>query len=538
MISWLPRVPVRLSATAVSIGVCSALVVGVATAPAQQTGPPVNGAPPLIKGKTHDGANVKATPGDWSGAKASYAYSWERCNASGAECETIAGAATNKYRLTPTDVGHRLVAVVNASNGEGSGEARSAPSAVIAAVAPKHKGRVAPTGEAVDGRVLSVTNGTWRGTPPFTYTYQWLRCGKGCTPIAGATKSTYRATTEDIGNKLRATITAKNEAGSASQRSKPTSKVVAGSPLNIALPRVAGTPLVGQTLTAEDGTWVGTPPIAFTYQWYACSLSGCEPIAGETEPTHTVVIGEFGDGFEVEVTAKNAQGTASAISEESSIAGGNVPVNTEAPTVSGEAKEGQLLTAASGKWAGTEPITFEYEWLRCNTSGAECTQAAGASLLPTYLVAAADVGHTLRVKVIAKNLAGTGEAESEPTGDGRRDRARERDRAARRGPRDHGADAERDGRHVDGHRADHLHLPLAAVQQSRHRMCGHRRRERIEIQNRERRRGPHAARGRHGEKRRRDERKGIGDDDRSARCRADQHRSARQSRAKPKKASC
>ena len=37
------------------------------------------------------------------------------------------------------------------------------------------------------------------------------------------------------------------------------------------------------------------------------------------------MIGEFGDGFEVEVTAKNAQGTASAISEESSIAGGNVP---------------------------------------------------------------------------------------------------------------------------------------------------------------------------------------------------------------------
>ena len=63
--------------------------------------------------------------------------------------------------------------------------------------------------------------------------------------------------------------------------------MVAGSPLNIALPRIAGTPLVGQTLTAEDGTWVGTPPIAFTYQWYACSLSGCEPIAGETELTHT-----------------------------------------------------------------------------------------------------------------------------------------------------------------------------------------------------------------------------------------------------------
>ena len=412
MISWLSRVPVRLSATAVSTGVCIALLVGVATASAQQTGPPVNGAPPVVKGKTRDGAKLKATPGDWSGAKATYGYSWERCNASGGECEPVAGAAANKYPLTPADVGHRLVAVVTASNSEGSGEARSAPSAVIAAVAPRHKGRVATAGEPVDGRVLSVGNGAWRGTPPFTYTYQWTRCGGGCTPIAGATSSTYRATTEDIGKKLYATITAKNGAGSGSQRSKPTTKVVAGSPLDIALPRVAGIPLVGQTLSAEDGTWVGTPPIAYAYQWYACSLSGCEPITGETEPSHTVAIGEFGDGFEVEVTAKNAQGSASATSEESSIAGGNVPVSTEAPSISGEAKEGQLLTASSGKWAGTEPITFEYEWLRCNTGGAECTQAAGASVLPTYLAAAADVGHTLRVKVIAKNLAGSGEAES------------------------------------------------------------------------------------------------------------------------------
>ena len=61
-----------------------------------------------------------------------------------------------------------------------------------------------------------------------------------------------------------------------------------GSPLNTALPRIAGTPLVGQTLTAENGTWVGTPPIEYAYQWYACTMSGCEAIVGQTEATHTL----------------------------------------------------------------------------------------------------------------------------------------------------------------------------------------------------------------------------------------------------------
>src|SRR6202007_2811261 len=91
------------------------------------------------------------------------------------------------------------------------------------------------------------------------------------------------------------------------------------------------------------------------------------------------------------------------------------PKTPEGPGISGTATAGQILTASSGKWSGTEPIAFEYEWLRCNTGGAECTTASGASLLPTYLAAAADVGKTLRVKVIAKNIAGTASAESEKT---------------------------------------------------------------------------------------------------------------------------
>jgi hypothetical protein len=383
---------------------------------AHSSGPPVKTSLPTVVGKATDGSKIHAGTGKWTGAMPiAHAYVWERCNSSGAECAPIEGATASHYLLTHADVGHKLLVAETASNGEGSDTERSAPSAAIAALAPKHRGKVTPTGEVVDGRVISVGTGTWKGTPPFEFTYQWYRCAHTCQKIEGAMSAGYRVQTADIGKHLRATITAKNAAGSATVRSTATAKAVPGSPLNLAPPKVSGTPLVGQTLTAENGTWVGTPPIEYAYQWYACTMSGCEKIAGQTEQTHAVGIGEIGDSFEVEVIATNAEGKAAAISEKTNLVGGNAPVNTEAPGITGTATAGQLLTASSGKWSGTEPIAYEYEWLRCNAAGAECAQAAAPSALPVYDVAGADVGHTLRVKVIATNLSGKGEAESAPT---------------------------------------------------------------------------------------------------------------------------
>jgi len=68
--------------------------------------------------------------------------------------------------------------------------------------------------------VLSVTAGTWSGSLPISFAYQWLRClttqMSSCDPIAGATMNTYVPLPEDTGFRLRATVTATNEGGSAS----------------------------------------------------------------------------------------------------------------------------------------------------------------------------------------------------------------------------------------------------------------------------------------------------------------------------------
>lgn len=84
------------------------------------------------------------------------------------------------------------------------------------------------------------------------------------------------------------------------------------------------------------------------------------------------------------------------------------PVNLTSPTISGKAREGQTLSASQGEWSG-DPTAFFYQWLRCDSSGANCVAISGASE-PTYLLVAADVGSRLRVEVVAANGDGASPA--------------------------------------------------------------------------------------------------------------------------------
>jgi hypothetical protein len=91
------------------------------------------------------------------------------------------------------------------------------------------------------------------------------------------------------------------------------------------------------------------------------------------------------------------------------------PQNTDRPTISDTTPAAnQTLTADPGEWSGTTPITFTYEWRRCNTSGQQCAVITGA-VNRTYVVRSADVGNTLRARVTARNSAGSEAADSAAT---------------------------------------------------------------------------------------------------------------------------
>jgi hypothetical protein len=97
----------------------------------------------------------------------------------------------------------------------------------------------------------------------------------------------------------------------------------------------------------------------------------------------------------------------------------DVPANTAEPRISGSPAQGQTLTAAPGTWTGTPAPTFSYQWLRCPASGgasngSDCANIDGATTT-SYVVAAGDVGFTLRVKVTATNRDGQASAASNAT---------------------------------------------------------------------------------------------------------------------------
>lgn len=89
------------------------------------------------------------------------------------------------------------------------------------------------------------------------------------------------------------------------------------------------------------------------------------------------------------------------------------PSNTATPTVSGTPQENSTLTASDGTWDGS-PTAFTYSWGRCDRNGDGCAAISGATD-KTYKVQSADVDHTLRATVTAKNADGSTPATSAPT---------------------------------------------------------------------------------------------------------------------------
>lgn len=203
------------------------------------------------------------------------------------------------------------------------------PGNAASATAPANTAEPQILGTPFVGQTLTVSNGTWSGTTPMTFTYRWLRCpkdgglanGSNCGVISNATKSTYQLRSADVGFRIRVRVTATNADGSAGATSNPTATVTSGKPVNTSLPTISGTPALGQTLTASPGTWTGSQPISFSGQWRRCNANGgsCSNIGGATATTYTLQSVDVGKTLRVSVTARNSDGSSSATSAQTAV---------------------------------------------------------------------------------------------------------------------------------------------------------------------------------------------------------------------------
>ncbi len=226
---------------------------------------PVDTAVPTLSGTTTQGSALTTSTGSWKYSPTSYTYRWNRCGKTGSNCTTISSTTRQSYTLQSADIGHTLEAVVTATNSSGAASSTSRHSSVVTAVSTSSPTSGGPTtgstgtsapantvtpvviGSAVQGQTLNAGVGTWTGAPS-AYTYQWQRCGgSSCSNVSGSTSSTYVVGAGDVGDTVKARVTASNSVGSASATSAPTSTVMAIGPTsNASCAGVTGSDAIDQ----------------------------------------------------------------------------------------------------------------------------------------------------------------------------------------------------------------------------------------------------------------------------------------------------
>jgi hypothetical protein len=289
------------------------------------------------------------------------------------------------------------------------------------------------SGIAQSGQTLTADPGSWSGDTSGGYGYQWQRCdtlGASCSPIAGATSSTYTA--QEFGVTLVVEVTALD--GPTVATSAATAVVRSPDPSGgtcSLVPNYGAADTTVFTVTCQGWSdYNQRDPLTYSVQWWGCDSSGDNCILENQSVPTTVprvegILSGFADTFgqgvdRVTMIICEFDGSCTSWSQLAYVSGDLLPYNNPAapPTVNGHLWLGETLSVDLGAWSN-DPTSYSYQWRSCGSvfpgyiSGqrhdpdgyTDCAPIDGATGA-TYTVQPSDLGHAFMVGVTAYNAQG------------------------------------------------------------------------------------------------------------------------------------
>ncbi|HEX3511839.1 MAG TPA: hypothetical protein VHT27_12160 [Solirubrobacteraceae bacterium] len=368
--------------------------------------PPVNRAKPEVSGTGEVGKTLKCSEGTWEGnPKPTLSYHWLR------DEREIQGQTTSSYTVAAEDEGHKLSCKVLAVNSVGESFAISSNNITVLGHPPTPVEGQPTVVEGVGnvGETLTCNHGGWSGTAPITFSFQWYLGGE---EIPNATGQTLLVQASYEGQNVSCEVTARNSVNVAKEKSAQFG-IGEQTPVSTQRPTIAGKAEVGQKLSCSKGEWTGNP-VKFEYTWHRME-GGLEREVGTHSSEYTVVSADQGYPLYCTVKAENSAKKVGTAKSEAFVipeAGKVKPHNEALPSISGIAGAGHTLKCERGTWGGSEPVSFEYQWVRDADGQGEVEIKEPEGTKETYGEQVADVGHSLTCRVTARNGGGTGQASS------------------------------------------------------------------------------------------------------------------------------
>ena len=178
---------------------------------------------------------------------------------------------------------------------------------------------------------------------------------------------------------------------------------LAGAPVNLTLPSISRSPILGQTLTASTGSWTKSPT-TYRYSWKDCNSAGynCISIGDATRTSLLLGTRDVGHTIRVVVTASISSGSGTAQSLPTKVVQSPPARDVAAPSVpSGLSTSGVGQSAVTLSWAASSD-NVGVTGYRLFLGGGQ----VGTSLTTSYVFAGLACGTSYTLGVAALDAAG------------------------------------------------------------------------------------------------------------------------------------